>query len=231
MLYPTIDSLKIGIVLGQLIHGAELDIESHTTWTGTGERVSLDGLDRAIEELGASVSIPAKEGKADAAQMEKLEGKLAVVVAQHLGALPIEILDDRGFWNYLAVSRFWSFISRREAAAIKNGNGINYVDARHRSEQIPLRLFLRAKAVMDSAPDLAWDLDRATDFWRSHVIRVQVGASPNLATAFARLQKQERMNTTELRSYARRLNRTVTNLVVDVLDEADAEALIDDLRE
>jgi hypothetical protein len=39
------------------------------------------------------------------------------------------------------------------------------------------------------------------------------------------------MNTSELRRYAKRLNRTVTNLVVELLDQDDADALVEDLRE
>lgn len=231
MLYPTIDSLKTESILSRLIASEDTDFEAVTTWTGTGDRVDLGPLDAAIAELGIPSLAATDNGKSDAARMEKLEGRLAIAITEHLRDLPTEILDDQGFWNYLAVSRFWPFIARREMSAIQKGNGIRYVDAKHRSEQIPLRLYLRAKTVIDSSPDLAWDLERSTDFWRSHIIRVSIGSNPNLATAFATLQKQDRMNTTELRRFARRLNRTVTNLVVEVLSREDANALVEDLRE
>ena len=231
MLYPTIDSLKAQSILAKLIAGESLDVESVTTWTGAGDRVDLGALDQGLTELGIDSLSEPESDRSDSARMEKLEGKLAVVVTKHLRDLPIELLDDQGFWNYLAVSRFWPFIARREAKAIQQGNGLKYVDAKHRTEQIPFRLYLRGKSVIDSAPELAWKLERSTDFWRSHIIRVRIGSNPNLATAFARLQEEERMNTSELRRYARRLNRTVTNLVVELLDQDDADALVEDLRE
>jgi hypothetical protein len=231
MLYPTLDSLSVQSLLHKLIAGEEPDIDAVTTWTGSGDRLELHELDQALTRLGVPSLDQADGSKSDATQMEKLEGRLAIAVTEQLCDIPFEVLDDQGFWNYLAVSRFWRFIARREAKAIQKGNGIKYVDAKYRSEQIPLRLFLRGKTVIDRAPDLAWDLERSTDFWRSHVIRVRVGSNPNLATAFATVQKQERMSTNELRRFARRLNRTVTNLAVEVLDAEDATALVEDLRE
>lgn len=231
MLYPTMDSLMTQSVFGKLVANEIVDFEAVTTWTGTGDRIDLGPLDQAIAELNITSLAATGNGTSDVAQMETLEGRLSIAITEQLRKLPVEILDDQGFWNYLALSRFWPFIARREASAIQKGNGIRYVDAKHRSEQIPLRLFLRAKAVIDSSPDLAWGLERSTDFWRSHIIRVSIGSNPNLATAFATLQKEDRMNTTDLRSFARRLNRTVTNLIVEALDQDDANALVEDLRD
>jgi hypothetical protein len=132
------------------------------------------------------------------------------------------------------VSRFWWFISWREAEPVNKGNAATYTSSQRNTEQIPLRLYLRAKSLYGTDEmTLAHSLKKSTDFWRSHIIRVQTGTAPNITKAFAELQADDdtRMKTDILRAYARKLNRTWTNVNLMLLDEVEAKSLIKELKE
>jgi hypothetical protein len=215
-------------LVAQLVAGEQPSIDAVATWQGTDESIDLEALDIVLEGLQDRLASLA----ADLKDKEPFEGEVALAVYSFLEEIPTEVLDEPGFWRYLALSRFWWYIAWREAEPIANGNAATYTDARRNTEQIPLRLYLRAKAVAESEPGLVKDLNRSTDFWRSHVIRVRTGSAPRIAAAFARMQSgDQRLNTTPLRAYARRLNRTWTNVHLGLYDETRATALIEELRE
>jgi hypothetical protein len=196
---------------------------------GSGDDIDLRTLDAALEpfraELEQIASGAIKQDK------EVFEGRLSAAVHPLLAGFPAEVLDDRGFWRYLALSRFWWYITWREAGPLASGNGHTYTDATQAVMAIPTRLFLRGQAVVkgdDYTP--AYALERSADFWRSHVLRVRVGTSPSLTRAFVKLQRERQMKTDpQLRPYARQLNRTWTNVVLHLYDEDEAYELLDDL--
>lgn len=209
-------------IAATLIDGHRAVIESRADDVGEGP--SLD--EQPLRDIVASFEDELVDG--DPGDREIFEGRLAAAVYPWLAQIPIEVLDDRGFWRYLAVRHFWWFISWREADPIGRGNYLALVDARSPAEQIPLRLFLRAKAV-DHHGDvaIAGEIAQSTDFWRSHIVRVRVGSAPSLARAFAEAKRDEDvdvrpLSTTSLRETAKRVNRTWSNVRLDLyeLDEA-----------
>ena len=231
MRYPTLSSSRSSELVADLVKGSAPSIDAVTSWRGDGESVDLESLDvvleegrRRLDEIGTDPSLTSDK--------EPFEGELAIAVFAILHGLPAEVLDDPGFWRYLSLSRFWWYIAWREADPIANGNAATYTDGRRNTEQIPLRLYLRAKSVAAGDPALAKDLKKCTDFWRSHVIRVRTGTAAPLASAFAEMQKGAlRLPTARLRAYARRLNRTWTNVHLGLYDAQRAKALVQELRE
>jgi len=232
MRYPTLNTGRTAEIIADLLTGAKPSVDTDAVWRGDGETISFDSLDEVLEMLGGRLDDIGIDPTLTA-DKEPFEGEVAVAIYPFLSALPIEVLDDPGFWRYLSVSRFWWFVQWREAAAIERGNVATYTDARRNTEQIPLRLFLRVKSVAGSGNlSLAKDLTKCTDFWRSHVIRVHTATAPPVAAAFAEMQKGNgRLPTTKLRAYARRLNRTWTNVQLGLYDQGHADAIIEELRE
>jgi hypothetical protein len=231
MRYPTLALGRCEAVTKSLASQREIDTESDVVWRGTGESVDLSDLDIVLEAMRAEL---AKIGLDPALTPDKepFEAEVAVACYPFLCSLPVEVLDDPGFWRYLAVSRFWWFVEWRESGPVGAGNACTYTDARRNTEQIPLRLFLRVRAVAAvTGPEFAKDLEKCTDFWRSHVIRVRTGAAPALAAAVVAMQKgPHRMKTTPLRAFARRLNRVWTNTQLGLYDSTRATALVEELR-
>ena len=62
------------------------------------------------------------------------------------------------------------------------------------------------------------------------MLRVRVGTAPKLSRAFVRLQSEKKMKTEPvLRPYAKRLNRTWSNVVLSMYEEAEAYELLTEL--
>lgn len=229
MRYPTIDRTACADVVERLLSGEQPAIEALASWTGSGDDVDLRALDLALVPLRTDLeAIEAGERKED---KEVFEGRLSAVVHPALAGIPVEVLDDRGFWRYLGLTRFWWYTRWREPKPLAAGNARTYTDATQAVMAIPTRLFLRGQAAgEDGDYGPASALPKSADFWRSHVLRVKVGTSPSLTRAFVKLQQDKQMTTDkELRPFARELNRTWTNVVLHVYDEKEALELLNEL--
>jgi hypothetical protein len=227
MRHPTIDRSACEELLEQLVRGTVPSLHASVTWTGSGDDVDLRSLDEAVAPFRRAIA----DGS-DIGDTEVFEGRLAAVIFPLLNGLPLDVLDDRGFWRYLALRHFWWYVAWREATPLANGNGLTYTDGKSSVMSIPARLFLRAQSVeRDGDCSLAHRLERSTDFWRSHVLRVRVGSAPALSRSFVRLQADHKMKTDVLRQYAKRLNRTWTNVVLHVYDDDETNQLLSELHE
>jgi len=204
------------------------------TEQGMGPEVDWQQVDAAAEEMTALCSrlVP---GDKDA-----IEGRMAVVLHRALAHVDHEVLDDDGFWRYLGLKYFWKVICWRQPEAL-GGKGspttaLDYVDATKPTDCVLTRMYLRAVAVgLEDEPQAVSDeaahiLPKAADFWRSHILRVRTATAPPLVQAMVAMQRDDRMATTELRRFAKRVNRTWTNVVLNVYDQDEASALLSDLR-
>lgn len=222
MRYPILTGSKCAELANQMAAGQEPAVEPHVAWVGHGDDPPL----AEIEEVAMQITQQAREW-ADS-DRDRFEGKAAVELAEVLQAIPPEVLDDRGFWRYLALRYFWDFIAWREEGAFARGNHLKYVNAGTNTESILPRMFVRARAVAED-PELAGGIPKGTDFWRSHVIRVRTGSAPSVARAFVAKQARHRLQTSALRETARRLNRSWANLVLHLYDNGEASVLIDSI--
>jgi len=208
--------------------GYDDPLEPHVTRVGDSEDLSLTPIAECAQRLTSEVAV-----LPDDVDRDREEGRAALALYEALSHVPIEVLDDPGFWRFLALRYFWDFIRWREAKPFANGNIGKYVNGVSSTESVLPRMYLRAKALDGASdPSLAWALESATDFWRSHVIRVQTGSAPAVTAAFARSQRDARLGTDNgLRELAKLLNRSWTNIVMHVYDEIEAAAFIDELRD
>lgn len=218
------EALVRGLVAGAPTPNWELE----RAWVGSGEEIPLGPLDEAMKSMKRDFE--ARSPGDVHASPEAFEGRFAGEVHRTLRDLPIEALDDPGFWRYVALVHFWWFVAVREAPAIERGNVMTYVDGG--TECVPFRMFLRAQAVRDGDDyALAGALPKAADFWRSHVLRVRTATAPPLARSFARLQVDKRMVSDDVRPFARRINRLWSNIVFHDWEDADCDALLGELYE
>jgi len=168
------------------------------------------------------------------ADKDSVEGAICGDVHMVLSSMPAEVLDDPEFWQYVAILYFTNFILWREsgAASAESGNKLfTYFSGQRNSEMIPLRLFLRgAISKVDDSYELANLLDRSTDFWRSHIIRVTTGTAHRLSQELVKYQSQEGMNTSKLRELAKLLNRQWTNVELYYLKSSEAHNLLEQIE-
>jgi|SRR5690625_289005 len=225
MKYPTIPQFACERIAKRRWEGEIVEAEPDTTWVGNGEFIDLEPL----IDLAADLKEAVKETEEDI-DRDQFEGQYSIELFNALADVPAEVLDDRGFWSYLSLEHFWEFIAWREEEPFAKGNYLKYVDGRDSSEAVLNRMYLRAKAVGSGHADLAGAVRRSGDFWRSHIIRVKTGTAPAVTRAFVRMQRDERMMTGELRDFAKKLNRTWTNVVPYLYDDEAAADLLGELR-
>ena len=92
-------------------------------------------------------------------------------------------------------------------------------------------MYLRVAALGGAEhADLAYHLPRAIDFWRSHVIRVRTATAPTLTRAMVKHQAADRLMTNDLREFAKRVNRTWSNMLLNLHSQPEAEDLLRELR-
>jgi hypothetical protein len=201
--------------------------------TGSGPELDLGELAAVAERIEQDRKTFA--ASSEAGDRDLFEGRASGLLHHALRDVPVQILDDPGFWRYITLGHFWPLTYWREQQTFDAGDPgkySKYVDGYRTTECVVSRMYLRAQAVNEDGDyALAGSIPKGADFWRSHVLRVSVGAVPVVAREFARQQAQDRMTTTELRPYARRLNRMATNVVLPLLDGSDASTLLGELRE
>ena len=227
MKYPILLLSRCEQLADLLIEGQDPSVDPHVTWVGTEEEVNLAPLRIVADEVDLGMrDLPPK------ADRDHFEGQMAPFLYQAVAEIPFEVLDDKGFWRYLSISMFWDFIAWREESAFEARHHKKYVNAQTSTEAVLPRMYLRAKAVGgDGYAELTSAFPKATDFWRSHIIRVQTGTAPSLTRAFVEMQRDKRLTTGPLRSLARNLNRTWSNVVLTTYNDEEAAALIRELRD
>ena len=224
MRHPTLAYSKTTRIADQLAHGEDPAVDPLVEWVGTGEEVDLAPIQAAAESIWQRASSWTDPDR------DRFEGIAAVEFAQALEDMPTEVLDDQGFWRYLAIKYFWPFIAWREERPFAAGKHMKYVDASRNTESVLSRMYLRVNALGGQEHgDLASAIKDGTDFWRSHVIRVRSGSAPPIVRALARRQSTDRLSTTPLRVAARQLNRTWANIVLHAYDDEAAERLVDQI--
>jgi hypothetical protein len=228
--YPTLPPGVLAERLDDLLTGVIDSLSESAVLFGSGPPVDRQRLDAAIDDIRAALDQRLSGGSSDDLDDDQFEGAMSVRLFDGLRDHPIEVLDDPTFWSYLAAGPLWFFVRwREEPRARKRDVYHEYLDGRVNHACVPLRMYLRAAAVRDS--DLASQIPRGTDFWRSHVIRVKTGAKPELARSVAEQQKGARMKVDPLREYAKRINRRWSNQVIHLLDDADCRAIAETERE
>lgn len=200
-------------------------IHEKTILAGDGVIVDLSAIEEAAQAVRDEMQIERRESVLD-----EVEGRAAVHLYVALQNVPIEVLDDRGFWRYLSFAHFWDFIEWRERKPFSKGNHMKYLDGENSAEAVLPRMYLRIAALGGSEyAELASAVKRGVDVWRSHILRVKTGTSPTLTRALIRFQERNQLTRDDVRELAKRLNRTWTNVVLNIYNDSEAEALIAEL--
>ena len=210
------------------------------TWVGRGTEIDMRRLRDAEAEMRQVIEkwehLPLSR-RADA------EGDAAVIVYEALTTIGVDagrhaavpVLDDSGFWRYLTLCHFWDFVAWRHwghPGDFRSDKHMRYVDAMNSQECVVSRMYLRMAAVGGVAyGNLASCLIGAGDFWRSHILRVRSASAPPLTRAMVRAQRDSRLKAAHLRELAKRVNRTWSNVVLDLYDDDDAHELMIELKE
>lgn len=227
MRYPIITMSDCRSLAERMSNGISQDIEPFINWLGVGNTLEIDRIEKAAWEV---YQVWKEHRVCYRSDKDRLEGIVAPILYSALQEVFIEVLDDPGFWRYLSLAYFWDFIAWREDKAFENGNYLKYVDGKDNAECVLTRMYLRVQALGGNEHgSMAAEVKKATDLWRSHIIRVRNGEAPPLTRAFVERQRDHRLKTPVLRKFAKRLNRTRTNILLNIYDDEEAGRLIEEL--
>lgn len=233
MRYPVVPMATCLDLAAEFVRRGQRDLNEHEIQeSGSGPELDLSSVTDVASTM--STRLDEFERTEHSSDKDLFEGLVAAQLHKSMRDIETTILDDPGFWRYLTLDHFWWFVRWREEGAFEKadpGKYLRYVDGTRNTECVLIRAYLRGQAVETDGDYSLGVIEQAGDFWRSHVLRVSTGAVPAVAKAFAEEHKRDRMVTSVLRPFARRLNRVSTNVVLPVLSDDDARALMGELRE
>ena len=129
MKYPTFPESVASDLIARLLGGEQIEdsaLDGASVWMETPsleQAIDIGALRDAVSRIRALVEAPVSQPIWR--DHDRVEGRLAEETMPILATLPIEVLDDRGFWRFLSIAIFWWFVAWREEAAIVRGNAQN----------------------------------------------------------------------------------------------------------
>ena len=196
-----------------------VDLEGSVKWEGSGPKVNLNSLKGEYSissEFGEAQNLPSN-------QRDLFEAKFSRWFYEKISELdlPVNALADPGFWRYLSLRHFMWYIEWREDAFANKTGYLKYTDCDAPAEAILPRCYIRGRNSA-GVPNEEEKLE-GTDFWRSHITRVQTKFSSSLIKAMLRWHLDKQLKTGPLRQAAKELNKARSNITPDFLTDEQAE--------
>jgi len=197
-----------------------------------GTETFMKAFRESVDEIRAGSSRAASGGtkstKGADERKDQVEGKLSCVLFEGLKDLEAAVLTDPGFWRYLAVWEMFDFVQWRDG---ENCKLVSFGAGSHSPtwDCVPKRMFVRARIAFEADGDGNWrDLAgiAGTDVWRSHVLRVKTGNSPALSAALLEAWDDQVIRTKEVRDVAKRIKRLRSNMVFELMDVEQIDAIL-----
>ena len=233
MRYPTISWSRCDEIARTRIDGGDPLLDEQ--WVGNGQEVNLSRIEGAASRINALMHehIGASDKEKDYVEglaSTKLYAALCPTDPSIAGAPDVPVLDDPGFWRFLALRYFWEFIKWRQPRAFDNRNHMRFLDAEQSRDTVLTRMYLRVAAVGGlQYTDHAECLRESTDFWQSHILQVRTASAPALVRAMVNQQADDRLATEPVRRFAKRVNGMWTNVLLNLYDDAEAVELVAEL--
>mgnify|MGYP006444542275 CR=1 FL=1 len=169
-----------------------------------------------------------RDQSADVAK-DSIEGRLSCLLFEGLKDIDARVLTDAGFWRYLAVCEMFEYIEWRDGSDCglpSFGAGTHGLTWDCASK----RMFVRGRIAKEARSNESWQTVAriaGTDVWRSHILRVRTGESPQLACALLEAWDRREIRTKEIRDVAKRIKRLRSNLVFEVMDQTQIQSMLE----
>lgn len=183
------------------------------------------------EDLNADLLALAEKHKNERGRLREFEFEAAAPEIVHSSLPSHPALADGEFWTWLALVHFRDLIKMRYPGSVNVKNfGVGSAQ-----ENFLYRQWMRADLVFDEASDEPYRLSRRgkVDFWRSHVFRQRYTNVQQITKALIRFQfpneseSEPRLNTTQIREFAKHLKRARSNLTFELMSESRAAMFVE----
>lgn len=191
------------------------------SWVGEGENISL-APERALANKISTVWKTSQGKKiSKTRQREDFEISACRPFRDFINTLPVEVMMDPGYWTYLSLEHFLEVITWRHPGNSDPGN-FGVVPTRLH-ESLLGRLYLRADLVHGT--NLV-EIE-GQDLWRSHILRVKIGNSPAMTSAFLTSVERKGLELAVFRDLAKRLTALRSNVCYEVINDSEAALIVD----
>ena len=253
MSFPTLAASAADALVDNLLEDEKDDQWAQFVVLADGPDFDQGRIEQAAREheLEWSAEEADLRAQGETADQFLLEAFMASRIHKLLHEIPVEILQNMGFWRYLALFPYRWYLQLREGGASgldlkpqDYGGRNTSKDGKEQSTgpkyQLILRTFLWGKAAYD--PDEPGHYRRATlvnetggavaDVWHSHIVRVQLGHLGRLPHAFLdSICEPPVANSAHKEKGARpvekRLTRMKHTVLFDVYDLDEVRELVD----
>jgi Family of unknown function (DUF6339) len=181
-------------------------------------------------------------------ELYALEARMASHIHSGLSFLSLDLLEDEGFWRYLALGPFlWYLLIREPELQPQDFGGLTIASDREENPRtrraniassLVFRTFLWGKIAYDRTTEDSYR--RATvisdkrgpsiDVWHSHLLRTQLGQIALIPHSFIDVLVDEITKIAEMKDVARwtekYLNRMKHGVLYDVLDATETRSVV-----
>lgn len=245
MQYPTLTIDEGRSVLEHLRSGSAANYPS-PRWMGSGpkrfDETLVDDLVESVTMLRRTMGEPSEGGKR---YWARFEGRAAAQVHEALEELPMIAAVDPGFWIWLV------FGSKHDGPAKlvtwRHGRDTAKYDALDANYGLTTaleggfwsRLWLRGEVGRDDTRSDPYELALRgdQDLWRSHIFKIEYGSVRRVAHALLTFQYPDcqpdkaRVPVKVIREMAKEIRRRHAIIAFELLDEAAAKRLIDEVHD
>lgn len=167
---------------------------------------------------------------------DTVEGMVIEPFHKGLVDLPPAVLSDRDFWRFLATAELFDFATWRDRKNAQEGvfpgDATYGVSGRApHPDTISLRMFNRGQisvaAARDDEDPYAIARPLAGDIWKSHILRTSNSQAPLVVRAIIEKIQDPSFDKNRIREFVKHLKRTRSNVLLEVLDGADAIELVE----
>ena len=242
MQYPTL-TIDEGKVVLEGLRANRAPQAPSPRWVGRGPRFDVGLVDELVEVVRHVRQAHGEPTEGDKRYWARLEGVAAAAVHETLEDLPAFVAADPGFWIWLVFgSGHEGFV---KLVAWRHGGGDHEVT---RDQNYGLttsleggfwsRLWLRGDIGFDASRSDPYELTLRgdQDIWRSHVMRQEYAHARYVARALLSFQypdaapERPRVPVKTLREMAKELKRRQATMAFELLDDAGAARLIEDVH-
>jgi hypothetical protein len=242
MLYPTLTIDQGKSVLEGLRSGAHATAAS-PKWLGNGPQFDVTLVDDLVDRVTELRRVRGEPDEGGKRYWAEFEGLAAASVHEALDALPVTVAVDPGFWIWLVFGSGHDGLAK--LVSWRHGRGRQY-DARDDNFGLTTaleagfwsRLWLRGDIAYDTTRPDPYELAERgdQDLWRSHIMRQEYAHARQVARALLTFQYPDETPTTPrvavkvIRAMAKELRRRHATMAYELLDEAAARQLIEDVH-
>lgn len=240
MRYPTMTAHDATKYIELVRAGESPSPSTYVKLAGSGNRLSEETIAAAVEVVRAikkrSPEVLGPKG-GRAFEMEAGEAFRKAL------DIPPEVSGDGGFWRYVAAVHMYDIVTWRHPAA-KEGEFTKLANfgIGGRWENLATRMWFRFEVARRPGAKDPYELCRLgdQDLWRSHILRIRLGASRHVIRTLLEYQYPDRnpekprlpMSSRKdlgIRLFIKRLQRYHASTSFEVLTEDDALAIMNDL--